>query len=122
MNETTINRIEERLRAKKMTQKQFAEELGVSEVTVSRWLGGERNPTMETMERMAEVLETTPAYLLSKGELQPAEKKSEPINWGDFLAGALTATAIIGLIALAKASGKITEKDKEQIEEILNRE
>ena len=122
MNETFIKRVEGKLREKQITQKKLAEILGVSEVTVSRWLNGERNPTMETVEKIASVLETTPAYLLSDGELQPAQKKTDPINWSDFLAGALTATAIIGLIALAKASGKITEKDKQQIEDILNRD
>ena len=122
MNETFIKRVEGKLREKQITQKKLAEILGVSEVTVSRWLNGERNPTMETVEKIASVLETTPAYLLSDGELQPAPKQTDPINWSDFLAGALTATAIIGLIALAKASGKITEKDKQQIEDILNRD
>ncbi|MBP5602309.1 MAG: helix-turn-helix transcriptional regulator [Treponema sp.] len=125
MNETFKNRLAEKLKSKGMKQKDLADALGVSEVTVSRWLGGERNPSMGTVEKIANVLGTTPAYLLSANELQPvqAEKKEEGINWGSILAGtAMTATAIIGLIALAKAAGKITEKDKQQIEDILNRD
>ena len=125
MNETFKNRLAEKLKSKGMKQKDLADALGVSEVTVSRWLSGERNPSMETVEKIANALETTPAYLLSENELQPvqAEKKEEGINWASILTGtAITATAIIGLIALAKAAGKITEKDKQQIEDILNRD
>ena len=51
------------------------------------------------------------------------DKNSNGVNWGAILAGtALTATAVIGIVALAKAMGKISDKDKEQIEDILNRE
>ena len=125
MNETFKNRLAEKLKSKGMKQKDLADALGVSEVTVSRWLSGERNPSMGTVEKIANALETTPAYLLSENELQPvqAKKKEEGINWASILTGtAITATAIIGLIALAKAAGKITEKDKQQIEDILNRD
>lgn len=125
MNETFKNRLAEKLKSKGMKQKDLADALGVSEVTVSRWLSGERNPSMRTVEKIANALETIPAYLLSENELQPvqAEKKEEGINWASILTGtAITATAIIGLIALAKAAGKITEKDKQQIEDILNRD
>ena len=49
------------------------------------------------------------------------ERQKPEINL--FPAGtALTATAVIGIVALAKAMGKISDKDKEQIEDILNRE
>ena len=52
-----------------------------------------------------------------------AGKKNDSVNWGAILAGAaLTATAVIEIVALAKAMGKLSDKDKEQIEDILNRE
>lgn len=124
MNETFKNRLAEMLKNKGMKQKDLADALGVSEVTVSRWLSGERKLSMETVEKIADVLQTTPAYLMSENELQPIqqEKKQEGINWSAILGTALTATALIGLIAIAKAAGNITEKDKKQIEDILNRD
>ena len=124
MNETFKNRLAEMLKNKGMKQKDLADALGVSEVTVSRWLSGERKLSMETVEKIADVLQTTPAYLMSENELQPIqqEKKQEGINWSAILGTALTATALIGLIAIAKAAGNITEKDKKQSEDILNRD
>lgn len=124
MNETFKNRLAEMLKNKGMKQKDLADALSVSEVTVSRWLSGERKLSMETVEKIADVLQTTPAYLMSENELQPVqqEKKQEGLNWSAILGTALTATALIGLIAIAKAAGNITEKDKKQIEDILNRD
>lgn len=45
------------------------------------------------------------------------------MDLGAILAGtALTATAVIGIVALAKAMGKLSEKDKDHIQDILSRE
>jgi transcriptional regulator with XRE-family HTH domain len=122
------NRVETLLKAKGMTQRQLAEKLGVSEVTVSRWMTdgtNGRNPSVQTLQKIADILETTPDNLLGKDEQEakvPANQ-GDGVNWGAILAGtALTATAVIGLVALAKAMGKLNESDKEQIENILNRE
>ncbi|MBP5175331.1 MAG: helix-turn-helix domain-containing protein, partial [Treponema sp.] len=116
------------LKEKGMTQRQLAEKLGVSEVTVSRWMtdgANGRNPSVQTLQKIADVLETTPNYLMGT-ELQEnktSTSSGDSVNWGAILAGtALTATAVIGLVALAKAMGKLNESDKEQIENILNRE
>ena len=50
------------------------------------------------------------------------EGKNDGVNWGAILTGtALTATAVIGIVALAKAMGKLTDKDTEQIKDILDR-
>lgn len=123
------NRVETLLKAKGMTQRELAARLGVSEVTVSRWMtdgANGRNPSVQTLQKIAEVLETTPAHLLGKDaqeQSQSVAANSDGVNWGAILAGtALTATAVIGIVALAKAMGKLNEKDKEQIADILNRE
>ncbi|MCH5289954.1 MAG: helix-turn-helix transcriptional regulator [Treponema sp.] len=127
MNESVRNRIEERLRARQMTQRDLAARLGVSEVTVSRWLSGERTPSIETMGKIANALGTTISYLLSENrgsvEQRPAEEWDDPSGLGKFLVGtALSATAVIGIVALAKFMGKLSDKDTEQIADILNRE
>lgn len=123
------NRMESLLKSKGITQRELAAKLDVSEVTVSRWMtDGEngRNPSVQTLQKIAEILETTPVYLLGKEspEIKPAQGTgSDSVNWGAILAGtALTATAVIGIVALAKAMGKISDKDKMQIEDILNHE
>lgn len=123
------NRMESLLKSKGITQRELAAKLDVSEVTVSRWMtDGEngRNPSVQTLQKIAEILETTPDYLLGKEspEIKTAQSAgSDSVNWGAILAGtALTATAVIGIVALAKAMGKISDKDKMQIEDILNHE
>ncbi|MCR4735286.1 MAG: helix-turn-helix domain-containing protein [Treponema sp.] len=127
MNESVRSKIEMLLRAKKMSQRDLAEKLGVTEVTVSRWLNGERDPSIETLNKIAQALDTTTSDLFTNNSLvnksAVKEEKSESSGWGSLLAGtALTATAVIAIVALAKALGKIDDKDKEQIEDILNRE
>ncbi len=122
------NRVETLLKAKGMTQRQLAEKLGKSEVTVSRWMTdgvNGRNPSVQTLQEIADILGTTPDYLLGKElkEKKTSASSGDGVNWGAILAGtAITATAVIGLVALAKAMGKLNENDKEQIENILNRE
>ena len=129
MNENFKNRMETLLKSKGMTQRELASKLGVSEVTVSRWMTdgtNGRNPSIHTLQKIAEILETTTDSLLGQEGSNiktMQDKNSNGVNWGAILAGtALTATAVIGIVALAKAMGKISDKDKEQIEDILNRE
>lgn len=129
MNENFKNRMETLLKSKGMTQRELASKLGVSEVTVSRWMtdgANGRNPSIQTLQKIAKILETTPDSLLGQegsNVKTMQDKNSNGVNWGAILAGtALTATAVIGIVALAKAMGKISDKDKEQIEDILNRE
>ena len=129
MNENFKNRMETLLKSKGMTQRELASKLGVSEVTVSRWMtdgANGRNPSIHTLQKIAEILETTTDSLLGQegsNVKTMQDKNSNGLNWGAILSGtALTATAVIGIVALAKAMGKISDKDKEQIEDILNRE
>lgn len=126
MDRNVISRINMQLKLKNMTQKDLAEKLDVSEVTVCRWLSGDRDPSIETLNKIAEALGTTTSYFFIKddwnNEKKPEDEKPGSIDWGKILAGtALTATAVIAIVALAKAMGTINDKDKEQIEDILNR-
>ena len=113
------SRVETLLKEKGMTQRQLAEKLGVSEVTVSRWMtdgANGRNPSVQTLQKIADVLQTTPDYLLGKDV--PENKGSSA---GSVLGGlVLTAGVVIAAVALAKAAGLLGEKDKEEIEKILN--
>lgn len=112
------------LNSKGMTQRDLAARLGVSEVTASRWMAdgaNGRNPSISTLQKIADRLETTPDDLL--GKQKTSKDTGNPVDLGAILAGtALTATAVIGIVALAKAMGKLSEKDKDHIQDILSRE
>lgn len=117
------------LEEKGMTQRDLASKLGVSEVTVSRWMTpGEngRNPSVKTLQKIAEILGTTPDCLLGQpdaaGQKASVASSSGGVDWGAILAGtALTATAVIGIVALAKAMGKLSKDDGDTIKNILGK-
>ncbi len=52
-----------RLRGKR-TQEALAHELGVSSATISHWECGVKEPSLETLRRLAEHLGVTPAEML----------------------------------------------------------
>ena len=79
---TIQQRIKERRLAKGMTLLELAEQLGVKEATVQRYESGEiKNIKHNTIQRMAEVLDCSPAYLMGwedelysrSAELSPSE-------------------------------------------------
>lgn len=116
------NRIENRLKANKMTQKQLAEKLGVSEVTVSRWLSGDRNPSMDTIEQIANILGTTPSYFFLKDNA--IEQASEPATNSKQSSGLSTSLkvtfgVILGLVITAVAAGILSKDEKEKLVDVL---
>lgn len=50
-------KISEALKDKKMTQKQFASQMGKTESEVSEWLSGDRNFTVDTLTDISEALD-----------------------------------------------------------------
>lgn len=61
-------RVTELLREQRITQKQLAELIGVTEATVSRYMNGERTPKSSILSNMATALHTTTDYLLGNEE------------------------------------------------------
>lgn len=120
------SRMETMLKAKEMTQRELAARLGVSEVTVSRWMtdgANGRNPSVQTLQKIADILGTTPDYLLGKSGSGKNSGEPKSGNAGSVLGGlVLTAGVVIAAVALAKAAGLLGEKDKEEIEKILNQD
>lgn len=47
-----------------ITQRELAEKIGVTEVTISRYLSGERNPRIEIVSKIANFFNVTTDYLL----------------------------------------------------------
>ncbi len=67
MEENLAIRIKSRRNILGLTQKKLGNKVGVSDVTISRWENGERDPKTEELKKLAEALETSTDYLL-KGE------------------------------------------------------
>ena len=57
-------RITDLLNEHGMTQKKFAEHVGITEARLSRYISGEREPKGEVIANMATALHTTSDYLL----------------------------------------------------------
>ena len=66
----TVERIFYLLNEKKMEQKEFASKIGVSENVVSTWRTGRTKSYSRYLSKIAEVLNTTPEYLLTGQERQ----------------------------------------------------
>lgn len=60
-----INRLKVLLAEKEKTNRWLAEELGKSEVTVSRWCSNEVQPSLETMAQIAQLLKIDIKELLN---------------------------------------------------------
>ena len=57
-------RLEELLRARKMTQKELAAKSGVTEAAMSHYIKGDRTPRSAVLARIAVALDTTSDYLM----------------------------------------------------------
>ena len=121
MNESVRNRIEMQLRLKKMSQKDLAEKLGVTEVTVSRWLNGERDPSIETLNRIAEALGTTTSYFFLPDDWQNEKKPNEEKS-GMSTGLKVTFGVILGLVIAAVAAGLLSKDEKDQLVDILKKD
>lgn len=121
MNESVRSRIEERLRALGMTQRDFAARLGVSEVTVSRWLSGERNPSIETLSKIADALGTDTSYFFTS-DSRADEKKNLEEKSGMGTGLKVTFGVILGLVITAVAAGLLSKGEKDQLVDILKKD
>lgn len=57
-------RLKEAIKQSRYTQKEFCQRCSISEMALSRYLNGERQPKADTLANMANVLKTTSDYLL----------------------------------------------------------
>ncbi len=62
---TISDRIFRKLRQLNMSQKEFSEETGISQSTISEWKSKGTNPTSEKIMIICKVLDVTPEWLLS---------------------------------------------------------
>ena len=62
---------------KGMTQKELADALNISYVNISQWERGKRNPKIETLQKIAEILGISTADFL---EMENGERVTMPIE------------------------------------------
>ena len=65
MEHKDLNRLKLVLVEKKKTGTWLAEQLGVSYVTVSKWCSNITQPTLATLDKIAELLEVDPRQLIN---------------------------------------------------------
>ena len=65
MESKDLNRLKLVLVEKKRTAKWLAQELGVSPVTLSKWCSNTTQPSLQTLDKIADILEVDPRYLLT---------------------------------------------------------
>ena len=61
-----VNRIREARKAKSLIMKELAQKIGVTESTISMYETGKREPDLETLVRIADVLDVSTDYLLGR--------------------------------------------------------
>ena len=64
VNEVFPKKLRERLDTLKVSQKDFAKNIGTTTTTVQRWLTGENSPPLKKIDAIASLLECTPESLL----------------------------------------------------------
>ena len=70
MSKELGKRIQEQMNGLRLSQKQLAELANVTEVSMSRYISGDRDPSTETLANIATALHTTTDYLLGKEQEQ----------------------------------------------------
>lgn len=69
-----MNRLKELRLREKLTLKQVAEMLGVSQFSIIRWEKGETSPNAEKLKKLADLLHVTPNELLGVEQGKEASK------------------------------------------------
>lgn len=78
-NDTTVdkkkfNRLKVVLAEKGKTGRELGKLIGVGDLTISRWVTNARQPDLETLYKIAEVLEVAPCDLLEGGKSLSAQR------------------------------------------------
>lgn len=67
----TFQRIKEKRKSVGLSQEKLAELMGISFTTIRRWERGESVPDIESLQKLARVLQTTTSYLLGETQYEP---------------------------------------------------
>ena len=81
-----VSRLRELLDEKEITQKELSSRIGVSEVTVSRYLSGDRTPRTDVINSISNFFNVSADYLLGNSDIRnpykeaPEQKSNEDID------------------------------------------
>ncbi len=76
------------LEERNITQRELAEKIDVTEVTISRYLSGERSPRIEIVNKIANYFKVSVDYLLGRTDIKnPNENKSTDKEFVAFYEG-----------------------------------
>lgn len=95
------DQLQELLKKSNLSQKEFAEKLGVTEATVSRYLKGDREPNLNTLAQIANI------FVVSLEELTGAELESSVAEYSE----------VKNLVA--RNASRLTKKQKKELLDIL---
>lgn len=77
--ESFIKKLSILLEEKNITQRELAEKINVTEVTISRYLSGERSPRIEIVSKIAEFFGVSIDFLLGKEETASIDTNDEKL-------------------------------------------
>lgn len=64
-----INRIKELLKSDDLTQSKLASGIGVNQSTVCNWLNGKKEPSIESLWKLADFFDVSVDYLIGRKEI-----------------------------------------------------
>lgn len=64
-----VQRIEEMLRTEGLTQSKLASGIGVNQSTVCNWLKGKKEPSIESLWKLADFFDVSIDYLIGRKEI-----------------------------------------------------
>lgn len=70
-----VERLKELIKRENIKQKDLAEDVGITEAALSRYMKGERTPHGETLCNLATALHTTTDYLLGRDSVENFNKE-----------------------------------------------
>lgn len=73
MTEQSINRIRVALAEQNKTNRWLAEQMGKSEITISRWVQNKAQPSLEQLLQVARILSVSPKDLINEIKMEEPE-------------------------------------------------
>ena len=72
MTGQSINRIRVALAERNKTNRWLAEQMGKSEITISRWVQNKTQPSLEQLLQVAQILSVSPKDLINEVKIEDA--------------------------------------------------
>lgn len=80
MTGQSINRIRVALAERNKTNRWLAEQMGKSEITISRWVQNKTQPSLEQLLQVAQILSVSPKDLINEVNMGSIQDKSQNVD------------------------------------------